>query len=65
MNADGRADVSVTGDIGATVPALPWIATGLFIFAGVTLVAALLLLIIPIRRASTVTRAGPRAGMNA
>jgi hypothetical protein len=37
----------------------------LFIFAGVTLVAALLLLIIPIRRASTVTRAGPRAGMNA
>lgn len=52
MNADSRAGVSVSGDIGATVPALPWIATGLFIFAALTLAGALLLLIIPIRRAS-------------
>lgn len=52
MNADQRGGVSVRGDIGATIPALPWIATGLFIFAAVTLLAALLLLILPIRRAA-------------
>jgi hypothetical protein len=49
MNADGRAGVSVRGDVGATIPALPWIALGLFAGAAVLLAGALLLIIIPVR----------------
>jgi hypothetical protein len=29
MNADGRAGIDVRADLGARVPALPWIAIGL------------------------------------
>jgi hypothetical protein len=52
MNANGARGVSVRGDVGATIPALPWLAVGLFAAAAVLLVAALFLLVIPIRRAS-------------
>jgi hypothetical protein len=52
MNADGSAGVSVSGDVGATMPALPWIALGLFIAAAVTLAAATALVVISLRRAS-------------
>jgi hypothetical protein len=52
MNANGRTGVAVTADAGATVPDLKWVAVGLFIAGGLVLAGALLLIVIPIRRAS-------------
>jgi hypothetical protein len=52
MNADAARGVSVTGDVGATVPALPWLAGGLLTGGAVLLLAALLLVIVPVRRES-------------
>jgi hypothetical protein len=51
MNADATRGVHVRADIGATVPALPWIAAGLLIGAGVVLLIGLVLVIVPVRRA--------------
>ncbi|HUY29679.1 MAG TPA: DUF4389 domain-containing protein [Acidimicrobiales bacterium] len=52
MNPDGSAGVSVTADAGATVPALGWISAGLFAVGGLMLVGAVLLVAIPVARAS-------------
>jgi hypothetical protein len=52
MNADATPGVSVRGDVGATIPALPWIAVALFGAGAVLLVGAALLVAVPIRRAS-------------
>ena len=52
MNVDRAAGLSIRADVGATIPALPWIAGGLFIFSVVSLIGALLLIIIPSRRAA-------------
>ena len=52
MNADGRAGVGVGADLGAKVPALPWIALGVLLAGVVFLVAGALLI------AGALTRGG-------
>ena len=52
MNADGSAPVSVHVSVAATLPALPWIAAGLLAGGAIALAAGVVLLVIPIRRAS-------------
>ena len=52
MNADGSAAVSVNADAGATVPDLAWIAVGLFVAGGVLLAIAVVLVVVPVVRAS-------------
>ena len=51
MNADTTAPVSVRVNVAATLPALPWVATGLLI-AGGFLLAGALLIAFPVRGAS-------------
>ena len=52
MNADGSRPVSVQVNVAATLPALPWIATGLLIGGIIVLGAGALLIAIPARGAS-------------
>jgi hypothetical protein len=52
MNADGSQPVSVQVNVAATLPALPWIATGLLIGGFACLAGGVLLIAIPLRRAS-------------
>ena len=52
MNANGHPGVAVTADVGATVPDLGWIAVGLFIVGGVFLAVAVVLIVVPVVRAS-------------
>jgi hypothetical protein len=52
MNADGSAPVSVRVNAAATLPALPWVATGLLIAGVVFLLAGGLLIALPVRGAS-------------
>jgi hypothetical protein len=61
MNADGTAPVSVRVNAAATLPALPWVATGLLIAGGIFLLGGVLLIALPARGAST-KRAGPASG---
>src|SRR3954451_11422317 len=59
MNADGSADVSVTGTAGATVPSLGGLAWGLLIAGAVVSLIGVLLIVLAARRGSR--RAGPPA----
>ena len=52
MNADGSRPVSVQVNAAATLPALPWIATGLLIGGFACLIGGALLIAIPLRRVS-------------
>ena len=52
MNADGSRPVSVRVNVAATLPALSWIAGGLLAGGVIALAAGVLLLVIPVRRAS-------------
>jgi hypothetical protein len=52
MNADGSPGVSIEARTAATLPALPWIATGLLVGGAVFLVGGVLLIMVPVRRAS-------------
>ena len=52
MNADGSRPVSLQVNVAATLPALPWIATGLLIGGIIFLIGGILLIAIPLRRAS-------------
>jgi hypothetical protein len=52
MNADGAAPVSVRVNAAATLPALPWIATGLLIAGAVFLLAGVLLIALPVNGVS-------------
>jgi hypothetical protein len=52
MNANGSRPVSVRVNVAATLPALPWIAGGLLAGGVIALAGGVLLLVIPIRRAS-------------
>lgn len=51
MQATGQAGVTVTADIGATLPDLGWYALVFFVGGGVLLVAATAMIAIPIARA--------------
>lgn len=50
MNADGRPGIDVTADLGARVPALPWIAVGVLVAGTVFLIGGALLIAGAIRR---------------
>jgi hypothetical protein len=50
MNADGRPGVDVRADLGARIPALPWIAIGVLIAGAVFATGATLLIVGAIRR---------------
>ena len=52
MNADGSRPVSLQVNVAATLPALPWIATGLLIGGIIFLIGGILLIAIPLRRTS-------------
>jgi Domain of unknown function (DUF4389) len=52
MNADGTAPVAVRVNVAATLPALPWVATGLLIAGAAFLLAGGLLIALPVRGAS-------------
>jgi hypothetical protein len=52
MNADGSRPVSLQVNVAATLPALPWIATGLLIGGIAFLIGGVLLIVVPLRRAS-------------
>ena len=52
MNADGSRPVTMQVNLAATLPALPWIATGLLIGGIIFLAGGILLIVIPVRRAS-------------
>jgi hypothetical protein len=52
MNADGSRPVSVQVNGAVTLPALPWIATGLLGAGLACLAGGVLLIVIPLRRAS-------------
>jgi hypothetical protein len=52
MNADGSRPVSLQVKVTATLPALPWIATGLLIGGIIFLIGGILLIAIPLRRTS-------------
>jgi hypothetical protein len=52
MNADGSRPVNMQVNLAATLPNLPWIATGLLIGGIIFLVGGILLIVIPLRRVS-------------
>ena len=52
MNADGSRPLSVQASGGATLPALPWIATGLLVAGFACLTGGVLLIASPLGKAS-------------
>ncbi len=52
MRPDGGRALSITADVGATVPALGWIDAAILMAGGVLLIAAILLVTLPIVFAS-------------
>jgi hypothetical protein len=52
MNADGSPGVAVRAAVGARLTALPWIATGILVAGGVLLILAMVLIVVPITKAS-------------
>ena len=52
MNADGSRNLTLLADVGATIPAVPWIVAGLTGIGVLLLIPAVLLIAIPVRRAT-------------
>jgi hypothetical protein len=52
MNAGGSPSVTVHASVGATFPPLPWLALGLDVGGVLLLAASVVLIIIPVRRAT-------------
>jgi hypothetical protein len=50
MNTDASKGVDVVVTAGAEVPALPWIVAIMLSIAGLTLVASVILIAVPLRR---------------
>lgn len=50
MNADGRPGIDVGADLGAEVPALPWIAVGFLVAGAIVMAGGALLIVGAIRR---------------
>jgi hypothetical protein len=61
MNADGSRPVSMQVNVAATLPALPWIAAGLLVGGFACLIAGVLLIAVPLRRASRARDGQPEA----
>jgi len=61
MNANGSAPVNIRVNVAASLPALPWIATGLLVAGVVFLTAGALLITLPVRNASRERTARPAA----
>jgi hypothetical protein len=61
MNANGSAPMSVRVNVAATLPALPWVATGLLIAGVIFLAGGALLIAFPVRGVSR-DRAAPASG---
>ena len=59
MNADGRPGIAVGADLGARVPALPWIALGLLVVGAILMAGGALLIasVIRHRRADQISTA--------
>jgi hypothetical protein len=53
MNTDATPDITVDITAGAQLPALEWVIAAMLSLAGTLLIAALLLIAIPLRLAST------------
>jgi hypothetical protein len=53
MNADGRQGITVGADLGAKVPALPWIALGFLVAGAICMVGGALLVVNAFRRNRT------------
>jgi uncharacterized protein len=53
MNADGRAAVDIAADLGATVPALAWIAIGVLLAGAIFLAGGALLIVGALARGGT------------
>jgi hypothetical protein len=49
MNANAGPGLNIEADAGATVPALPWIATGLLVGGAILLIAGTIFIVIPLR----------------
>ena len=52
QHGDGSRPVNMQVNVAATLPALAWIATGLLIGGIIFLVGGILVIVIPVRRAS-------------
>jgi len=50
MNADGQPEIDIGADLGAKVPALPWIAVGFLAVGGILLAGGVLLIVGAFRR---------------
>jgi hypothetical protein len=50
MNADGGPGVDIGADLGASIPALPWIAIGVLVGGVIFMVGGLLLIVGAVRR---------------
>ncbi len=53
MNKDAAAGLAVRADIGAKLPVLPWIVTGMLASGVLLLAAGVLLIVVPVRRAGS------------
>ena len=60
MNADGSQPVSVRVNAAATLPALPWLAAGLLIGGFMVLAGGIVLIAVPLERASRREQAVPQ-----
>jgi hypothetical protein len=58
MNADGRPQIDVGADLGAKMPALPWIALGFLVAGAILMAGGALLIAGAIRRSRTPTAGG-------
>lgn len=63
MNADGTAPVNAHIDVGITAPSLAWISATLLIVAGLSLTAGVVLIAVPMSRATREQFAGPPTTM--
>jgi uncharacterized membrane protein len=50
MRADGRPGIAVHADLGARMPALPWVTTGVLVVGVVLLAGGVLLIVGAVRR---------------
>jgi hypothetical protein len=62
MQADGAAGLAVQARAGATVPALPWLAGGLFTMGAILAVVGVLLVVLAVQGATQRPTTGAASG---